>query len=211
MFITFEGVEGSGKTLQIRRAEACLLSRGVRCLLTREPGGTAFGISLRRVLLHSVGPGRAPVSELLLYLADRYQHLHEVIQPALSRGLFVLCDRYHDATRAYQGGARGIPMGIIDSLTRILGITDPDATILLDIEPGEALARARSRNESAAAAAEEGRFEAEDLNFHRNVRAAYLELARSYPQRIHVIDASGTPDEVFARILPLLESWTENR
>ncbi len=211
MFITFEGVEGSGKTLQIRRAEACLLSRGVRCLLTREPGGTEFGISLRRVLLHSAGPGRAPVSELLLYLADRYQHLHEVIQPALSRGLFVLCDRYHDATRAYQGGARGIPMGIIDSLTRILGITDPDATILLDIEPGEALARARSRNESAASAAEEGRFEAEDLNFHRNVRAAYLELARSYPHRIHVIDAAGTPDEVFARILPLLESWTANR
>ncbi len=211
MFITFEGVEGSGKTLQIQRAEACLLSRGVRCLLTREPGGTEFGTSLRRVLLHSGGPEREPVSELLLYLADRYQHLREVIEPALSRGLFVLCDRYHDATRAYQGGARGIPMGIVDSLAHILGITDPDATILLDIEPGDALARARSRNESVASTAEEGRFEAEDLSFHRNVRAAYLELARSHPHRIHVIDASGTPDEVFARILPLLESWTAKR
>ncbi len=211
MFITFEGVEGSGKTLQIMRAEEYFLARGVGCVLTREPGGTEFGTSLRRVLLRSGGPPREPLSELLLYLADRYQHLQEVIEPALRRGLLVLCDRYHDATRAYQGGARRIPIGIIDSLAQILGITEPDATILLDIDPGNALARARSRNESAAAMTEEGRFEAEDLSFHRNVRAAYLELARRYPERIHVIDASGTPDEVFARIQPLLESWTENR
>jgi len=211
MFITFEGVEGSGKTLQIARAESYLLSKGVRCLLTREPGGTEFGTSLRRVLLQSGGPPREPLSELLLYLADRHQHLREVIEPALRQGCFVLCDRYHDATRAYQGGARRIPIETIDSMARILGIPDPDATILLDIDPDAALSRARRRNCSAAAPDDEGRFEAEDISFHRNVRAAYLDLAHRFPERIHVIDASGTPDDVFAGILPLLEGWIAHR
>jgi dTMP kinase len=148
------------------------------------------------------------VSELLLYLADRYQHLHEVIEPAVQSGLIVLCDRYHDATRAYQGGARGISVEVIDSLAAILRIPDPDGTILLDIPAELALARARMRNNSAGSASEEGRFEAEDLSFHRSVRAAYLELARKFPARIQIVDAAGTPDEVFARIAPLLDQWT---
>ena len=118
MFITFEGVEGSGKSVQIQRAEAYLRSKGVPCLLTREPGGTGFGLAVRRILLDEDGPARAPLSELLLYLADRYQHLREVIEPAVRKGLVVLCDRYHDATRAYQGGARGVPVEVIDSLDR---------------------------------------------------------------------------------------------
>jgi dTMP kinase len=208
MFITFEGVEGSGKSLQIQRAESYLLSRGIPCLLTREPGGTGFGLALRRVLLDESGPARTPIGELLLYLADRHQHLREIIEPAVRGGVVVLCDRYHDATRAYQGGARGIPLEVIDSLAAILQIPDPDVTLLLDIPAELALTRARIRNQSAGSASEEGRFEAEDLSFHQSVRAAYLDLARRFPARIQVVDASGTPDEVFARITPLLDQWT---
>jgi len=143
-----------------------------------------------------------------LYLADRYQHLREVIEPAVQSGVVVLCDRYHDATRAYQGGARGIPVEVIDSLAAILRIPDPDATVLLDIPAELALARARTRNESAGSPGEEGRFEAEDLCFHRSVRSAYLDLARRFPGRIRVVDATGMPDEVFTRIAPLLDQWT---
>jgi dTMP kinase len=207
MFITFEGVEGSGKSLQIQRAEVYLRSNGIPCLLTREPGGTGFGLDLRRVLLHEGGPARTPMSELLLYLADRYQHLREVIEPAIQSGVVVLCDRYHDATRAYQGGARGVPVEVIDSLAAILQIPEPDATVLLDILPESALARAKMRNNSAGGPSEEGRFEAEDLSFHRSVRTAYLDLARRFPGRIRIVDASGTPDEVFARIRPFLHQW----
>jgi dTMP kinase len=207
MFITFEGIEGSGKSLQIARAYQYLQQKGVGCILTREPGGTDFGLALRRVLLGADGGRREPICELLLYLADRCQHLKEVIEPALEKELVVLSDRYQDATRAYQGAARGIPDLEIDSLTRLLGIIEPDKTILLDLPPEEGLARARSRNSNCPAAAAEGRFEAEDLPFHRRVREAYLELSKRYPQRIIRVTASGTPDEVFSRIRLLLDQW----
>jgi dTMP kinase len=207
MFITFEGIEGSGKSLQINRAQAHLQQRSLACLLTREPGGTDFGLALRKVLLGTDGCRREPWCELLLYLADRYQHLKEVIEPALKRGLLVLSDRYQDATRAYQGAARGIPLPEIEKMTRLLGIIEPDKTILLDLDAEEGLARARMRNAASSAAAAEGRFEAEDLEFHKRVRQAYLELAGQWPQRIHVVNASGTPDEVFLRIARLLDIW----
>ncbi|MBN1567704.1 MAG: dTMP kinase [Acidobacteria bacterium] len=207
MFITFEGVEGSGKSLQINRAQAYLQQRGLKCILTREPGGTDFGLALRKVLLDTDGCHREPWCELLLYLADRYQHLKEVIEPALRRGFVVLSDRYQDATRAYQGAARGIPMSEVEKITRLLGIIEPDKTILLDLDPEEGLTRARMRNAASSAAAAEGRFEAEDLEFHRRVREAYLMFAGQWPQRIHIVDAAGTPDEVFSRIKPLLDLW----
>jgi dTMP kinase len=207
MFITFEGIEGSGKSLQIARSHSYLQQKGVACLVTREPGGTDFGLALRKVLLGTDGCRREPWSELLLYLADRYQHLKEVIQPASKRGLVVLSDRYQDATRAYQGAARGIPEAEIEKLTQLLGIIEPDKTILLDLEPGEGLSRARKRNLENLAAAAEGRFEAEDLAFHRRVREAYLKLAARFPNRIHTVNASGSPDEVFSRIAPLLDNW----
>lgn len=207
MFITFEGIEGSGKSIQISRVEAYLKRKGISCLHTREPGGTAFGRAVRQVLLHPAGPAREPVSELLLYLADRYQHLHELIEPALRQGITVLSDRYHDATRAYQGAARRIPEATVRSLAQLLAIPEPDKTILLDLDPEIGLARARSRNRAEGSSGAEGRFEDEDLSFHRDVRAAYLALAKSSMGRICVIDAAGTPDEVFARIEPLLESW----
>jgi len=211
MFITFEGIEGSGKSLQIGRVQAYLASKGIPCLLTREPGGTEFGAAVRQVLLATEGAPREPMCELLLYLADRYQDLRQVIEPALRRGMTVLSDRYHDATRAYQGAARGVTRETIDSLARMLGIPEPDGTILLDLEPEVGLARARARNETSASAGAEGRFEAEDLAFHRKVRQAYLELAVSFPDRIRVIPASGTPDQVFACIVPQLEEWLARR
>lgn len=207
MFITFEGIEGSGKSIQIDRVETYLTEKGIPCRRTREPGGTAFGSAVRQVLLQAGGPPREPVSELLLYLADRYQHLRELIEPALRQGITVLSDRYHDATRAYQGAARRVPAATIESLANLLGILEPDKTILLDLAPEIGLARARLRNQASGCSGAEGRFEAEDLCFHRDVREAYLALAKTAPDRICVIDASGTPEEVFARIEPLLETW----
>ncbi len=207
MFITFEGIEGSGKSLQIARSQIYLQQKGINCLATREPGGTDFGLALREVLLSTNGCPREPWCELLLYLADRYQHLKEVIEPALQRGLVVLSDRYQDATRAYQGAARGIPLAEIERVTRLLGIVEPDRTILLDLDPEEGLSRARMRNLASPSAAAEGRFEAESLMFHRRVREAYLELARRSPRRIRIVKASGTPDEVFFRIARLLDEW----
>jgi dTMP kinase len=207
VFVTFEGIEGSGKSLQVDRCREYLRQRGIGCIVTREPGGTGFGVAVRSVLLSTEGCRREPLCELLLYLADRYQHLKEVIEPALKQGLWVISDRYQDATRAYQGTARGIPGADIEELSRLLGIIEPDKTVLLDLDPEEGLSRARQRNSTSASAAAEGRFEAEDISFHRRVREAYLDLAKGSPRRIHVVDAAGTPDEVFARIVRLLEEW----
>jgi dTMP kinase len=207
VFITFEGIEGSGKSLQVARVQIYLQQKGVPCLVTREPGGTDFGLALRGILLGTGGCRREPLCELLLYLADRYQHLKELIEPALQQGLWVLSDRYQDATRAYQGAARGISAAEIEKLTQLLGIIEPDRTILLDLEPDEGLSRARLRNRTCPAANAEGRFEEEDLSFHKRVRNAYLELARRSPQRICIVEASGTPDEVFSRIAHLLDKW----
>jgi dTMP kinase len=211
VFITFEGIEGSGKSLQVARAHTYLQHRGINCILTREPGGTGFGLALRKVLLDTGGGQREPACELLLYLADRFQHLKEVIQPALEKGIWVLSDRYHDATRAYQGAARGIADAEIERLARILGIIEPDKTVLLDLEPEQGLMRARLRNSNDPSSGAEGRFEAEDLSFHKRVREAYLELAARSPDRIHVVTATGTPDQVFSRIVPLLDQWISEK
>lgn len=207
MFVTFEGVEGSGKSLQIRRVAEYLRSRGAVCLVTREPGGTEFGVALRRVLLDRRGARREPLGELLLYLADRHQHLEEVILPAVARGTLVLSDRYHDATRAYQGAARGVPRDVLEGLERILGIPDPDVTVVLDLDPEIGLERARRRNQADSGLDAEGRFEAEAIDFHRAVRGAYLELARANQERFRVVPGEGSPDEVFARLQPLADEW----
>ena len=207
MFITFEGIEGAGKSLQIARTHEYLRKKGRSCLLTREPGGTDFGRELREVLLRPDGAAREPWSELLLYLADRHQHLKEVIEPALARGEIVLCDRYQDATRAYQGAARGIAPEAIEEVSRLLCIIEPTKTILLDLDPQVGLGRARRRNLLNPAAAAEGRFEDEAISFHTQVRQAYLELAQAHQQRFCVIPAAETPDAVFGRIAVLLDQW----
>lgn len=193
MFITFEGIEGSGKTTQMRR----LAERLPGAIVTKEPGGTPSADRIRAILLDSSSK-LDPVAELFLFAASRRQHVVEVIRPALERGAIVLCDRFTDATLAYQGFGRVLDL---DKL-RLLNdwATDslkPDVTLLLDLPEEVGLRRARSRN--VAAPSDEGRFEAEDLRFHRRVREGYLALAAAEPQRFIVIDADGGVDEVFER------------
>lgn len=203
-FITLEGIEGSGKTGQLHLLEKELKKREVGFLTTQQPGGTPFGQEVRQILLQREGARREPTAELLLYLADRYQHLKEVIEPALAQGLHVLCDRYHEATLAYQGHARGIGFAMVDQLAEILALRVPDLTLVLDVEVEVGLKRARERNQRENSEAW-GRFEAEDLDFHRRVREGYQLLVKRAPDRILLVDASGTSEEVFNKILGLLE------
>ena len=205
MFITLEGIEGSGKTSQIRAMARWLESNGHDCLVTREPGGTAIGGQIRRVLLHPENDDLAPGAELLLYVADRVQHLETVIRPALAAGQVVVCDRYFDATLVYQGYARGLDMAMIRQLHQLScsGLT-PNLTFLLDLAPEEGLARAWQRIQSDSAHAQESRFEKEKLAFHRRVREGYLDLARRDPQRFNIIDAAADLQAVQAQIEAVL-------
>ena len=197
-FITLEGVEGAGKSVQINRLAERIRAAGRSVAVSREPGGTAFGRELRRLLLDPEAPRPVAPAELLLYLADRCQHLEEIIRPALTRGNWVVCDRYHDATLAYQGHARGLGIEAIDQLARSLHILEPDLTLVLDIDPEVSLKRARERNQGEGG--HEGRFEAESLEFHRRVREGYHLLQRRSPARMVLVDASGSIEEVAARI-----------
>lgn len=201
VFVTFEGLEGSGKSTQISLLRTRLREGGVAVVVTREPGGTALGRRLRAILLESPGAPIAPVTEMLLYAADRAQHVTEVLLPALERRAVVLCDRYLDATLAYQGEARGLGAEAVLRLhARSPLDLRPDRTVLLDMEPAEALARARGRNERRGSERDEGRFEAETLDFHRRVREAYLDLARAEPERFRIVPASGEASQVHARV-----------
>jgi dTMP kinase len=199
-FITFEGIEGSGKTTQIQMLSNHLEEIGVEHLLTREPGGTPIGDQIRRLVLH---PGNATMTatcELLLYTAARAQHIEQVIGPNLAEGRMVLCDRFKDATLAYQGYGRGLSIELIRHLHAREGLAlNPDLTLLFDIEVDTALDRARHRD--ATRNIDETRFEQEDFAFHDRVRTGYLDLARKESQRIVVIDARGTTAEVHQRVL----------
>jgi dTMP kinase len=197
-FITFEGIEGSGKSTQIGLLSRALHARGIAHVLTREPGGTPAGDRIRSLLLDPATRLAAP-AELLLYAAARAEHLERVIRPALAAGRTVLCDRYLDATRAYQGSGRGLPREWIEAIHALEPLRlRPDTTLLLDLDPAVGLERARGRN--ARGGADEGRFEAEDLPFHRRVREGYLALAQAEPERFRVVDASGEPEAVQRRI-----------
>ncbi|MEE2823132.1 MAG: dTMP kinase [Acidobacteriota bacterium] len=203
-FITLEGIEGSGKSHQIELLGKELERLGLPFVATQEPGGTAFGEEVRRVLLYKGGAKREPKSELLLYLADRYQHLKEVIEPALDAGLHVICDRYHDATLAYQGSARGIGLSFIDKLAKILELRSPDLTLVLDLDVELGLKRAIKRNHKNEQE-KWGRFEAENLSFHQNVREGYRQLAHREPGRVILVDASGNPEDVFEKIITQIQ------
>ena len=205
MFITFEGPEGSGKSTQIRHLGDWFAAAGRTCVVTKEPGGTPISDRIRAILLDSAAAGMDATTELLLYAASRRQHVVEVIRPALDRGLPVFCDRYTDATVAYQGYGRLLDLDRLQTLNQ--WATDglrPDLTLLFDIDEAAGLARAHARN--SAMAVDEGRFEAEDLRFHRRVREGYLAMAIAEPRRFATIDAHGSIDEVFARTLDALRA-----
>jgi dTMP kinase len=196
-FVVLEGVDGSGKTSVLADLAQQLEAAGRTPLVTREPGGTDEGLALRRLLLAHDGHHWTPTAELLLINAARAQHLEAVIAPALDAGRTVLCDRFIGSTLAYQGGGRGLPADTILALHRIAaGDLWPDLTLLLDIEPGRAVARSRRR--LAAAGSDESRFEALDLAFHQRVRASFLEQAAARPEAHAVIDADRPLDQVLA-------------
>jgi dTMP kinase len=194
-FVTFEGIEGSGKTTQVRRLSEYLKDRGIPHRVTREPGGTGLADEVRSLLLSPREEPVFPETELLLYEAARAQHVRGVIRPALDSGTAVLCDRFHDATAAYQGFSRGIDASQVEWLNRFAsgGLT-PDLTFLLDVAPEDGFARIRGRG------GRPDRIESESLGFHRNVREGYLRLQERQPDRILRIDGSLPADEVFQRI-----------
>jgi dTMP kinase len=197
MFITLEGIEGSGKTTQMRGLRAFFEELGHRCVITREPGGTAIGQKIREILLNPANDDLLPMAELLMYLADRAQHLDTVVKPSLAEGKIVLSDRYFDATVVYQGDARGIDVNLIYRLHHLLfDDLRPDLTLLLDLPPQMGLERVRMQLENGARSGCESRFEEKTIGFHEKIRAGYLELARRDPGRFVVIDASQTETQV---------------
>jgi dTMP kinase len=206
-FITFEGGEGVGKSTQLERAAGWLRASGVPVVVTREPGGTPRAELLRRMLLERSNDEPMPPScELLLMFAARATHLANLIEPAVARGAWVLCDRFTDATYAYQGGGRGVADADIDALVRIVHPRrQPDLTLLLDAPVELGMKRAQARNGAAGP----DRFETERSEFFERVRQRYLERAAREPQRFRVIDAGGTPDAVEAKVRAALAALRE--
>jgi dTMP kinase len=204
-FISFEGIEGSGKTTQIQRLAEHLRALGHTVVVTREPGGTHVGEHLRDILLDPASPP-TPLAELFILEAARAQVVTEVIAPALAAGSTVLCDRFSDSSLAYQGGGRGIDPGTVAHLNDLActGIT-PERTLVLDLPVEVALSRARRRPSTTA---ENRRFEDEELGFHAAVAEAFRALAALAPTRVRLVDARGTPDEVHVRVLAALAGVT---
>ena len=206
MFITLEGIEGSGKSTQILHVFNFLNKLGLKCVMTREPGGTRIGRKIRSILLDPESSAMNPAAELLLYTADRVQHIQEIILPMIEGGSIVICDRYFDATLAYQGVARGLDMSLIQDLHKLICRNlKPDLTFLLDLTPDTGLLRAWKQLKSGSRMDTESRFEKETLAFHERVRAGYLGIAEKEPERFRIIDASQSEDQVQAQITRVLE------
>ncbi len=201
-FITFEGGDGTGKTTQLKALESHLQSKGCSCVSTREPGGTSLGKLIRQVLLEVGKQAIASPTELFLYLADRAQHVQEVILPAIDGGKIVLCDRYTDSTLAYQGYGRGIDLDLLRQLNQFANRgVKPDLTLLLDCPVELGLSRTAQRQSNAGSArGREDRFEREKMEFHEKVRAGFLAMARAEPERFRVIDAARPMEQVSREI-----------
>ena len=209
-FITFEGLDGTGKSTQIEKLAKALRARGQSVLVTREPGGTATGEKIRHVILDSTTTGLSPLAEMALMFASRAQHIREVIDPGIAQGKVVLCDRFTDSTEAYQGSGRKLGSKPVLELHRILcnGL-QPDLTILMDSDLATSVERARRRNVAKTAKAgrfhkDENRFEQENRAFFGRVRNGYLAIARREPERVVVIDARGTPSQTHAKVLDVV-------
>jgi dTMP kinase len=216
-FITLEGIEGAGKSTVAATLVDGLRARGIRVVASREPGGTPLAERLREVVLQKGAEILSPEAETLLMFAARAVHVDNVLRPALARGDWVLCDRYTDATRAYQGGGRGVATSFIETLSReVLGGLTPDLTLLLDLPVETGLQRAHARRMARAGTVGgtsldggPDRFESETLAFFERVRARYLEIAATEPQRVRVLDATAAPaplrDAALAALRPLLQ------
>jgi dTMP kinase len=209
LLVTLEGIDGSGKTTQFRLLERFLRRQGYPVRATREPGGTPLGEQVRGILLASRNRDLSPLAELALMYAARAQHLQQVVLPALAQGKLVLSDRFNDASRAYQGYGRRLGLRTVEAFDRVIcGRRQSDLTLVLDIDPAVALARARARD----TASRHTRFEDAGLEFHRRVRAGYLALAKREPRRVKVIRAdrpvSDVQDELRATVLAFLGRFT---
>ncbi|RJL00518.1 dTMP kinase [Paracoccus siganidrum] len=194
MFISFEGIDGCGKSTQARLLAESLRTDGRDVLLTREPGGSPGAEEIRRLLVEGAGERWSPETECLLFTAARRDHLERAIRPALAEGRVVVTDRFADSTRVYQGAARGDLRGLVDDLHRLMIAVEPDRTFVIDIDPATALARGAARGGS------EDRFESLGLGFQQRLADGFRALAGEYPGRVRLIDGSGTPDEVALRV-----------
>lgn len=202
LFITFEGGEGSGKSTQIRRLAGRLQEQGRDLLITREPGGTPEAEAVRALLVSGDVARWTPTSEALLNYAAREQHLEQVIRPALATGRTVLCDRFMDSTRAYQGYAGGCDLGFIDALEKaVVGPTRPGLTLVFDLDPAIGLARAKARGDAQA----EDRYERKGLAFHQKLREGFLDILRREPKRCRLVDASQDIDAVAEDVWSIVE------
>ncbi len=203
IFITLEGIEGSGKTTQAAMLEDLLTKRGFDVAVTREPGGSPIAEKIRRILLDPSNKKMVPLAELFLYEASRTQHVAEIIRPALEAGKCVICDRFFDASTAYQGNARGIDTRAVTDLNLLAtGGIKPDLTLVLDLPVNVGLRRLGKNLD---------RLESEGIEFHERVRQGYLEIARSDQERIKVVDASGTIDDTFLKVKEIVGKWLSAR
>lgn len=210
-FITFEGIDGCGKTTQLRMLERTLTSQGISFVSTREPGGTALGTTIRAALLNVSRSAVEPLAELLLYAADRAQHVRQLILPALEEGKIVLSDRYADATTVYQGYGRGFDLKLVEDLNQLAtsGLK-PDLTLLFDIEVSTGLARVHRRSDFAQAdeaSDQADRLDLEPTEFHERVRQGYLELAAREPHRFRIIPAAGSIDTVRSLVIEAIQEF----
>ncbi|MDS9467298.1 dTMP kinase [Paracoccus sp. MBLB3053] len=198
MFISFEGIDGSGKSTQARHLAETLRQSGREVVLTREPGGSEGAEEIRRLLVEGGGERWSPETELLLFMAARRDHVERMIGPALARGEIVISDRFADSSRVYQGLARAENRQLVEELHRLVIGIEPQITFVIDINPETSLARGKSRGGT------EDRYESLGLEFQQRLRAGFLALSREFPERIRVIDGSGSEDEVARRVLAAL-------
>jgi dTMP kinase len=201
VFITFEGIEGSGKSTISKMIYEELLGRGISVIHTYEPGDTPLGREIRKTLLNPDHKEMEPLTEILLYLADRVEHINKVIKPSLEKGTVVISDRFSDSTIAYQGFGRGFPQDILNELDSVVrSDLSPDITILLDLDVQEGLRRNRGANKI-------DRFELEEVEFHEKVRMGFLKLARENPDRFHIVDASKDLYDVYQEVKRIIFSF----
>jgi dTMP kinase len=205
IFISFEGIEGTGKTIQSKMLYEHFLKKGYKVILTEEPGGTRIGLKIRDILLSIENKEMSPLAELLLYNASRVQHIKEVILPALKRGYTVITDRFSDSTVAYQGFGRRIDLNLVKSFEQsVTAGLKPDVTFLLDLDVETGLKRNRGINKT-------DRLELEDVKFHKRVRNGYLKIAAKEPERIKLIDGSKNIEQVQNKILKIIADFLKNR